>query len=347
MYCAKNGNTVVRNPFSFNENAHMLYVDQPNQVGFSYEEIVDGVFDALGGGSGAISTTDLETSLTKIKGKFPSHDLGATVGTSTMAAKNMWYFLQVFFTDFGVPYGETLASYTIRTNQTFPVQPGAILRRITVPSLYNKTTYDAVVATATAPNGCLDQVRQCRAAKALDDPSDEGLDPRVGEICYYATLTCQNDVLLPYFTEPKNPRSGYDIGLPQAQPWPPKYAASYLNNPRIRASLGIPGGLNYLLFATVVNNAFIMTDDPVRDGRADLTYLLNAGTRVAMIYGDGDWQCNWLGAENLTLSLPWTPTSCRRFNSSGYVELNLNSYNTGAATAVTRQHILLSFTRGF
>ena len=99
-YVQKDGNSVVRNPYSFNENAHMLYVDQPNHVGFSYDTIVDGVFDALGGptgvGSGIITTGAGQTSLTKIKGRFSSQNPNATVKTSTMAAKNMWYFLQIF-----------------------------------------------------------------------------------------------------------------------------------------------------------------------------------------------------------------------------------------------------------
>lgn len=101
---SKDGKTVVPNPYSFNEYAHVLYVDQPNQVGFSYDKIVDGIFDALGGNSGSGSGeytigTGETTSLTKIKGKFPSQNADATAKTSTMAAKNMWYFLQVFLAE--------------------------------------------------------------------------------------------------------------------------------------------------------------------------------------------------------------------------------------------------------
>ncbi|OAG02257.1 alpha/beta-hydrolase [Paraphaeosphaeria sporulosa] len=49
---SKDGNPVIPNPFPFNQTAHVLYVDQPNQIGLSYDRIVVGVFDALGGFAG-------------------------------------------------------------------------------------------------------------------------------------------------------------------------------------------------------------------------------------------------------------------------------------------------------
>ena len=97
------GRSVVQNPHSFNENAHVLYVDQPNQVGFSYDRIVEGVFDALGGvgggGTGVVVKGVGEEGVTRIRGRFPSQKPGATARTSSEAAKHMWYFLQVFMAE--------------------------------------------------------------------------------------------------------------------------------------------------------------------------------------------------------------------------------------------------------
>ena len=53
--------TVVDNPYSWNNEAHVLYIDQPVGVGFSY-----GTLD---------------------------------VGTSQEAAADVWTFLQIFFKD--------------------------------------------------------------------------------------------------------------------------------------------------------------------------------------------------------------------------------------------------------
>jgi hypothetical protein len=98
---AQQDGSVIPNPYPFNQVANVLYVDQPNQVGFSYDQILDGVFDVLGGlaGSGAVLPGGVTSNLTNIPGRFPSQSPDRTAKTSTMAAKSMWYFLQVFFAE--------------------------------------------------------------------------------------------------------------------------------------------------------------------------------------------------------------------------------------------------------
>ncbi|KAJ4351930.1 uncharacterized protein N0V89_007274 [Didymosphaeria variabile] len=373
----KDGNTAIPNPFSFNQNAHVLYVDQPNQVGFSYDEIVDGVFNVFGGqaGSGAIEVGATRSNMTNIKGKFPSQNPDTTARTSTMAAKSMCF-------GYGGMYVATLATYILRTNLKLPVKAGATFKDIFIPSvgitngcidieaqgsayaslpynntynnangtpfrLYSKAQYDAIVRTSKGPGGCFDQVQECRKLRAANDPRDEGKDEATNTACVTAAGICNKSLLGPFFSTAVA-RSQFDIGLNPANPNPPTYAASFLNKPSTRDSLGVPAGLNYTLYSsTVFNNFYGGTGDPMRKGSDDLMYLLNQDTRVAMIYGDRDWRCNWLGAENLTLSLPWSPypSSTGRFTSSGYVPFQLPS--STRPTAVTRQHTLLSFTRVF
>ncbi|KAL5408598.1 hypothetical protein PMIN03_006467 [Paraphaeosphaeria minitans] len=367
----KGGNSVIPNPFPFNRNAHVLYVDQPNQVGFSYDEIVAGVFDALGGlaGSGKVIPGGVGSNLTNIQGRFASQNPATTAKTSKMAAKSMWYFLQVFFADFDINHGDkysvsiwgnsyggmsvaTLASYILRTNSKLPVKAGATYKAIRVPSggitngcmdieaqgaayatlpynntwnnlngtafqLYTKEKSDSILSSARSPGGCFEQVQACRKLKASNDPNDEGNDETANTACATASAVCSHDLLEPYSDAG---RSQYDMGLNPADPNPPKYAATYLNKPSTRKSLGVPTGLNYTLFSSSVFYNFNgVTGDPMRKGSDDLTYLLNRGTRVAMIYGDRDWRCNWLGAENLTLSLPWPTPGTPHLATSSYI----------------------------
>lgn len=277
-------------------------------------------------------------------------------------------------------YTAALAAYLLRANTKPPVKPGTPYARLSVPSIgitngcldlptqvlsyatllfnntydipsgspfriYNSSYSSNLVATANRTGGCLDLVSQCRKLKDPYDISDEGLDPRVRQACSAAILKCNTDVLLPYFRASIS-RSQYDMALPQMQPWPPKAAASYLNQERVRALLGVPQGLNYTLFSSVVNSNFIASGDPVRDGRRDLLYILERGTRVAMVYGDRDWRCNWVGGENLALSLGWpVEKKARRLAEGGYVEVR--KLSSGEVAAVTRQNTLVSFTRVF
>lgn len=57
-----------------------------------------------------------------------------------------------------------------------------------------------------------------------------------------------------------------------------------------------------------------MTGDYYRsDGYLDqLSNLLDSGVKVTMLYGDRDYFCNWLGGEDLSLSvITRVPTSLR------------------------------------
>jgi carboxypeptidase C (cathepsin A) len=87
--------TVSRNPFSWNNEANVLYIDQPVGVGFSHGDL--------------------------------------KVGTSLAAAEDVWTFLQIFLSDkrfthlrfnklalwtesYGGHYGPTFAAYFLRQN---------------------------------------------------------------------------------------------------------------------------------------------------------------------------------------------------------------------------------------
>lgn len=96
-YALANGNSTMLNPFSFNDRVNVLYVDQPNQVGFSHDEVVEGVLDVL---DGSILPGPAEESTTRIAGKFASQKPEATVNTTALAAKTMWYFLQTWLAEY-------------------------------------------------------------------------------------------------------------------------------------------------------------------------------------------------------------------------------------------------------
>lgn len=58
-YVNYDGTDTINNPWSFNERVNMLYIDQPVQVGFSYDKLVNATFDLE---SGLITPLNLKKS---------------------------------------------------------------------------------------------------------------------------------------------------------------------------------------------------------------------------------------------------------------------------------------------
>ena len=74
----------------------------------------------------------------------------------------------------------------------------------------------------------------------------------------------------------------------------------------------------------------------------NLWTLLDNGVKIALVYGDRDYQCNWMGGEAVSLAINFS--SSVEFSKAGYAELLTNDSYTGG---LVRQHGNLSFTRVF
>lgn len=91
-------NSTSLNPWSWNNEANILYIDQPNQVGFSYDEIASGTLNFDSREMLLVEPTDAlpQQNDTFLVGKFPSQDPAATANTTTNAARALWVFSQVW-----------------------------------------------------------------------------------------------------------------------------------------------------------------------------------------------------------------------------------------------------------
>jgi carboxypeptidase D len=110
----------------------------------------------------------------------------------------------------------------------------------------------------------------------------------------------------------------------------------------VQKELGSP--VNFSANSLLAENIVLASSgDPIRrEGMKDLEYLLGCGVKVALIYGDRDQRCPWLGAEQLSLAAKWPGADS--FNAAGYEFVQTNdSYNGG----IVRQHGNLSFSRVF
>lgn len=87
----------------------MLFIDQPNSVGYSYDTLVKSVVDLLGGGPpGSTGITAFSEFGGKVPaqnttlqyGVLPSQNYNHTANTTNIAATTLWHFTQIWFSEF-------------------------------------------------------------------------------------------------------------------------------------------------------------------------------------------------------------------------------------------------------
>lgn len=104
--CYVNGdsNSTELNPWSWNNYVNMLYIDQPNQVGFSYDVPTNGTYDQLSG-EREVSPDGFENGVPKQNstfyvGTFPSLNASTSANTTENSARALWHFAQTWFSEF-------------------------------------------------------------------------------------------------------------------------------------------------------------------------------------------------------------------------------------------------------
>lgn len=201
---------------------------------------------------------------------------------------------------------------------------------------------DTILANMTdnlhKPGGCLDQAYQCGNLSERYDPLNIGINKTVNDICFRAGKFCDDWVQGPFSI---SKRSFYDITVPSALSRTPPFSRAYLQRPHVQEALGMR--LNWSSGSPWVAEAFRREGDFARPGWiGKLAYLLERGIKVAFVYGDKDYICNWIGGEAVSLAIDYTDTA--KFHAAGYANIVTNDSYIGGQV---RQHGNLSFSRVF
>ncbi|ORY17486.1 Alpha/Beta hydrolase protein [Clohesyomyces aquaticus] len=340
------------NPYSWNNASNMLYLSQPVGVGFSYE-----------------------TTRNDSKGRYSLVDPD-TANTTDVAAVGAWEILQAFlelspqldpditnFTfnlwteSYGGHYGPAFYNHFYQKNEailnksssgvplsmdTLGIINGIIDEGIQAPyypefavnntygiKAVNDTIYTFMKQSFYMPGACKDQIDYCAQS---DRTTEDGY-----LTCSQATNLCRSLVEEPYYTF--GGRGVYDIRHPYEDPTPPDYFMPFLNLASTQEALGV--NINYTSTnARNVSRGFSQTGDFVFPNfKDDLEEILGYGVRVALIYGDADYICNWFGGEAVSLAINYT--HAEKFRTTGYTPFLVDGVEHGEG----REYGNFSFTR--
>jgi hypothetical protein len=115
----------------------------------------------------------------------------------------------------------------------------------------------------------------------------------------------------------------------------------FLNQAWVLEALGVP--VNFSYSSRAVATAFDGTADLERAGSSEaVSYLLDSGAKVHMMYGDRDYACNWLGGEAASLGIDYS--GGENFRQAGYAPILTSNGKTGG---FVRQYGNFSFSRVF
>ncbi|KAK1574423.1 serine carboxypeptidase [Colletotrichum navitas] len=387
-YINKDSNSTRPSEWSWNNKVNMLYIDQPVQVGFSYDSLRNVTVDLFGGTQTLNASSPVPPQNATLRtGTLPSGNRNATSWGSRNAAIALWHFSQVWFQEFpgyhpsdgrisiatqsyGGRYGPAFAAYFQEQNEkirngtwngtagerhilkldTLLIVNGCVDRQVQWPSYprmafnntygvaaVNETVYRGMVDAYGRAGGCRDQIDDCRRVSAVYDRENTGANATVNGICQAAESYCTRHVRDPYLDV--SGRDYYDVTQVDPTPFPPPFSAGFLNRPHVQAALGVP--LNWTGSSGASAAAFRGIGDYPRPGwLEDLARLLHGGVKVALMYGDRDFACNWIGGEDVALAIPWAGQ--KNFAAAGYAPLQTNCTHEGGRV---RQYGNLSYIR--
>ncbi|KAH8590315.1 putative carboxypeptidase S1 [Bisporella sp. PMI_857] len=370
-FVSSDSNSTYLNEWSWNNEVNMLYIDQPVQVGFSYDTPTNCTVDL------AISEDDLlgqarpippgddipAQNNTFFVGTVGSQNPKYTANSTAHAAHAIWHFAQTWFEEFpfykpndekisiwtesyGGKYGPSFASFFEEQNDKIAngiiTTPGAHYLHIDTLGIvngcqdwyesgsaypdfaynntygiqaYNETQYKNVTHNWEKPGGGKDKFQKCRDLAVEKDPKNIGNNDEVTAACK-ASGDALFELIEPYMETRKH--GWYDITHPGADPFPPQYLIGYLNQHWVQGALGVP--VNYTPASWSVASAFNDQGDGAKEGPlTQLSTILERGVKVALVYGDRDFACNWIGGERSSLKINYTGSA--NFSSAGYTPI--------------------------
>tara|TARA_B100000524_G_scaffold214284_2_gene112403 strand:+ start:2686 stop:4023 length:1338 start_codon:yes stop_codon:yes gene_type:complete len=284
------GLNTTRNPFSWNERANLLYIDQPAGTGFSYGLGMDHEENAV-----AADMYDFLQHFFKAHPEMQHNDFytfGESYGGHYVPAVThlIWQNNKKVGGDHvkinlkGVGIGNGLTQPSIQYKYYAPMA---------VSTNGHKAAVSPLVHTAmeVATPVCIAAIAECQ--------SDQ-------KKCVEATDICNLALLEPYQASGLNV---YDMRAKCEKP-PLCYdfsnVATFLSQPYVLEALGVASAKKKWSDCNrAVSLQFALSGDYLANFEQKLPEQLADGIRFLIYAGDQDYICNWLGNRAWVTSLPW------------------------------------------
>eukprot|EP00300_Choanocystis_sp_HF-7_P036322 c52165_g1_i1.p1 GENE.c52165_g1_i1~~c52165_g1_i1.p1 ORF type:complete len:460 (-),score=89.00 c52165_g1_i1:56-1435(-) len=282
----EDGATTTPNPYSWNAQANLLFVDQPPGTGFS-----EGSFDH---NEDEVSE-DMYQFLQAFFGSFKQYNTTFFVFGESYAghyvpavSHRIWQGNQQFEGSYiplvGVSVGNGLTDPQIQ----YAYYAEMAYNSTTAPRAVSKAVYDEM--TRAIP-GCIALIAKCQSGSSL--------------ACDQAFSTCNQNLISPFEETGINQ---YDMRIPCKIPglcYNFTAETVFLNRADVQKQLGV--NKEWETCNMIVNSYF--QADWMHNFQNKIPDMLGSGIRVLIYAGDVDFICNWLGNKAWTLALDWVGKS--------------------------------------
>ncbi|KAG5920335.1 hypothetical protein E4U53_003931 [Claviceps sorghi] len=285
----------VRNPYSWNTKANIIFIDQPVNTGYSYSTNRTK--------TSHVAAEDIYALLTLFFHEFPEY------------SKQDFFITGESYAGHFIPaIGREILSYSNRNINlkglaigngfTDPMTQYSYLQ----PMVCGKGGYPAVMSRSDCQlmelglPGCKAAIKRC-------------YDGHDAELCSRASNSCYASVMSVYRG------NKYDIlnvnGTGQTS-----YATAFLNSTHTKKVLGVEVDRQYQECSTDVYHDFVSSGDWMLPAQGPVPDIL-AQVPVLIYAGDADFICNWLGNRAWVNALEWPGKSA--FNSAKVKDLRVGS----------------------
>ncbi|OMH79523.1 Carboxypeptidase Y [Zancudomyces culisetae] len=305
-------NHLVENPYAWNKEAHIIYIDQPTNVGFSYGDSVCTKSD-VGNDVYKFLTLffqhfkEYKNNTVHIFGEgYAGHYVAATAVAINRGNKiieqrvndnnNSTALNGLLNNATQTNNYISLNSIGIGNGLVDPAQNYAYIKRMACNPQHktaNSTLCDHLQFHTV---GCVNKINECNLG--LERQQSPEIDP-----CTHAQVACNNDLVLPLISAKINIADFRN--LCEYDCYPEKNRVQlFLNNKETQAAIGV-SDFSYKTFNQQVLNCFRDTGDWMQNSTHLIPELLNNDIRVLIYSGDTDILFNWMGARMWTDTLTW------------------------------------------